>query len=190
MLVNNSTPAADSTPAGNSHRRRSRGFSLVEVLVALVVCAIGLLGLAKMESLALSSTGVANSRSLAAIQASSLAAAMHANRAYWGAGGALASYTLDAGANNYSSAASTPCLTAGASACTPDNMAYYDLWQWGQAVQAVLPGYSATITCSTTGFPVNCTIQLQWVENAVAANGQQTNLASLQAPTYTVYVEP
>jgi type IV pilus assembly protein PilV len=133
---------------------------------------------------------VANSRSLAAIQASSLAAAMHANRAYWGAGGALASYTVDAGANNYSSAASTPCLTAGASACTPDNMAYYDLWQWGQAVQAVLPGYSATITCSTTGFPVNCTIQLQWVENAVAANGQQTNLASLQAPTYTVYVEP
>jgi hypothetical protein len=69
-------------------------------------------------------------------------------------------------------------------------MAYYDLWQWGQDLNVVLPGYSATITCSIGGFPVNCTIQLQWVENAVAANGQQTNLASLQAPTYTVYVEP
>jgi type IV pilus assembly protein PilV len=184
MLVNNSTPA------DNSHLRRSRGFSLVEVLVALVVCAIGLLGLAKMESLALSSTGVANSRSLAAIEASSLAAAMHANRAYWGSGNALASYTVDAGANSHASDATKACLTPGASACTTEQMAYYDLWQWGQDLNVVLPGYSATITCSIGGFPVNCTIQLQWVENAVAANGQQTNLASLQAPTYTVYVEP
>jgi hypothetical protein len=31
---------------------------------------------------------------------------------------------------------------------------------------------------------------LQWVENAIAVNGQQSNLASLQAPTYSVYVEP
>jgi type IV pilus assembly protein PilV len=181
---------SSSTLAGKSQPRQARGFSLVEVLVALVVCAIGLLGLAKMESLALSSTGVANSRSLAAIQASSLAAAMHANHAYWGAGNALPSYTVDGGTNNYASAASTPCLTAGTSACTPDQMAFYDLYLWGQALQLVLPGYSATITCSTAGFPVNCTIQLQWVENAVAANAQQTNLASLQAPTYTVYVEP
>lgn len=169
----------------------TRGFSLVEVMVALVVCAIGLLGLAKMESLALSSTGVASSRSLAAIQASSLAAAMHANRAYWGAGRAPAVTTVDASvANNFSSASTTPCLTAGTSSCTPDQMAYYDLWQWGLALQALLPGYSATITCATTGFPVNCTIQLQWMENAVAANGQQTNITSLQAPTYVVYVEP
>jgi type IV pilus assembly protein PilV len=169
--------------------QRSRGFSLVEVLVALVVCSIGLLGLAKMESLALSSTGVASSRSLAAIQASSLAAAMHANRAYWGAGNAPATTIVDnTAANNFSTAAD--CLTAGTGACTPNQMAFYDLKQWGIALQALLPGYSATITCSTAGFPVNCTIQLQWVENAVAANSQQTNLATLQAPTYLVYVEP
>jgi len=67
-----------------------RGFSLVEVMVALVVCAIGLLGLAKMESLAVASTSVAAARSIAAIEASSLAAAMHANKAYWAAGTAPA----------------------------------------------------------------------------------------------------
>ena len=39
--------------------RRARGFSLMEVMVALVVSTVGLLGLAKMEALAISSTGVA-----------------------------------------------------------------------------------------------------------------------------------
>ncbi len=167
----------------------SRGFSLVEVMVALVVCAIGLLGLAKMESLALSSTGVASSRSLAAIQASSLASAMHANRAYWGAGRAPAITTVDASStNNFSTA--VDCYTAGTASCTPDQMAYFDLKRWAHDVGLLLPGFSSTITCSTTGFPVNCTIQLKWMENAVAANGQQTNMTSLQAPTYVVYVEP
>ena len=62
-----------------------RGFSLVEVMVALVICSIGLLGLAKLEALALSSTGVASGRALASLEASSLAAAMHANPGYWAA---------------------------------------------------------------------------------------------------------
>jgi len=167
---------------------RSRGFSLVEVMVALIICAVGLLGLAKMESLALSSTGVASTRSLAALQASSLAASMHANRAYWGAGRAPAITTVDStAANNFSGAAA--CTVGGTTACSPDAMAFYDLQQWALALLPLLPGYSATITCSTAGFPVNCTIQLQWVENAVASNSQQ-NLANLQTPTYVVYVEP
>ena len=49
-------------PTRRSARRRSRGFSLVEILVALIVSSIGLLGLAKMEALALASTDVAGTR--------------------------------------------------------------------------------------------------------------------------------
>jgi type IV pilus assembly protein PilV len=172
--------------------RRAHGFSLIEVMVALVVTAIGLLGLAKMESLALSSTAVAGSRSLAAIQASSMAAAMHSNRGFWASGDALASYTVNnTSTNNFSTAIN--CSTTGAppaTPCTPDQLAFYDLQQWAIALQAVLPNYNATITCTTNGFPVNCTIQLQWTENAVAATSQQTNMTGLQVPTYTVYVEP
>lgn len=181
-----------------SRRTHSRGFSLVEVLVALVVCSVGLLGLAKMESLSLSSTGIASARSLASIQASSLAATMHANRAYWAANLAPAVTTVtvvggvvtisDAG---LSSAAS--CTTPGAGACTADLMAAYDLQQWASALGTLLPASLSTITCSTIGAsiaPVTCTIQIQWAENAVALNAQQTNINALQAPTYTLYVEP
>ena len=183
-------------------RRASRGFSLVEVMVALTITAVGLLGLAKMESLAISSTQVAGARSLAAIQASSLAAAMHANPGYWASGvvpttpttvsvsaGVLTVVSADpvlAGA-----ATAPPCLTPGATSCTPQAMAAYDLQQWAGALQTLLPGSFSTITCSTLDLtPVTCTIQIQWTENAIAANAQQTNLAGLQTPTYILYVQP
>lgn len=176
-------------------RERCRGFSLIEVMVALVVCAIGLLGLAKMESLALSSTSIASSRSIAAIQASSLGAAMHANPGYWAGGFAPASTTVSyvSGVLTISdpglSSAAT-CLTAGTGSCVPGSMAAYDVQQWAAAVNQVLPGFFSTISCSTAGFPVTCTIQIQWTENAVAANASQTNITSLAAPTYTLFVQP
>jgi type IV pilus assembly protein PilV len=63
---------------------RTRGFSLVEVLVALLVISIGLLGIAKMQALALSNTNGGRLRALASIEAASLAATMEAERNYWG----------------------------------------------------------------------------------------------------------
>src|SRR5580704_6582490 len=107
--------------------RRARGFSLMEVMVALVVSTVGLLGLAKMEALALSSTSVASSRSLAAIEASSLAAAMHANPGFWQAGTAQASYTISGTATTNPYAASPTCTLTGTSSCTPQAMANNDL---------------------------------------------------------------
>lgn len=177
--------------------RPCRGFSLVEVMVALVICSIGLLGLAKMETLSISSTGVASSRSLAAIQASSLAAAMHANRGYWAAGLAPPVTTVQAVTAGVTisdpglSTAGVSCLVPGAASCTADLMAAYDVQQWAAALQVLLPGSFSTITCTTVlTAPVTCTIQIQWVENAVAANAQQTTINTLQAPTYILYVEP
>ena len=168
--------------------RRARGFSLMEVMVALVVSTVGLLGLAKMEALAMSSTGIASSRSLAAIEASSLAAAMHATPGYWQAGIAPASIVISAAANPY--AAAGQCTLLGPSSCAPAAMAANDLNQWAGAVNSVLPGYLATINCSQVNFPVTCTIQLQWTENGVAVSAQQTQMNSLATPTYVLFVQP
>jgi type IV pilus assembly protein PilV len=175
---------------------RSAGFSLIEVMVALVVCSIGLLGLAKMESLAISSTSVAGSRSIAAIEASSLASAMHANPGYW-AGGfapAITSISYIAGVLTITDPGlqgAATCLTAGAGSCLPGVMAAYDVQQWAAALKAVLPGYLATLNCTkTVNVPVTCTIQIQWSENAVAGNVKQTNMAGLNQPTYTLFVQP
>ena len=178
-------------------QRRARGFTLIEVLVAMIVIAIGLLGIAKIQAVALSSTGVASMRSLAALQASSLAASMHADRAYWGQGGiavvpititglTISDVTLAAGGN---------CDFGGADApCTPAKLAAYDVNKWAVAVNAVLPGAVSTISCSNNvNAPVDCTIQVSWGENAVAINAQGTSVTAgvaFNTPTYVLNVEP
>jgi type IV pilus assembly protein PilV len=123
---------------------------------------------------------------------------MHANPGYWAAGKAPASTTIYYDAtpalqiSDSGLAATVTCLTAGTTSCTAGNMAAYDVQQWAADLKSVLPASLATITCSTAGFPVTCTVQIQWTENAVGANSAQTptNLAALAAPTYTLFVQP
>src|SRR5882762_10823187 len=72
-----------------------RGFGLIEVLIAVLVVAIGLLGFAKMQALAVGSTRSSGTRAIVALQTSALAAAMRANEAYWAAGLAPATFTVN-----------------------------------------------------------------------------------------------
>ncbi len=185
---------------------RNAGFTLVEVLVAVVIIAIGLLGIAKMESVALGSTGVAQQRSIAALEASSLAAAMHDNRGYWGSGLAPATITVTGTTITQSTGtalgAAVNCLagsTGNSAPCTPTQVAAYDLQQWANDVNGtpsytnpggvgaagtlslspVLPFQVTTISCSqAVNVPVTCTIQMSWGENSVAMNAQGANAST------------
>ena len=85
----------------------------------------------------------------------------------------------------------TVCSTPGATSCAASAMAAYDVQQWAAALEALVPVYLATISCTTLATaPVTCTITIQWAENAVALDSKQSNLAGLQAPTYTLLVQP
>jgi type IV pilus assembly protein PilV len=179
-------------------------------MVALIVTSVGLLGIAKLEALALSSTGTASTRALVAMQAAGLASAMHSERAYWAAGLApavtTATGTTIGNADLVAALAATGSLCTSAAGraqpyCTPTQMAAYDLLSWATAMQQLLPNYQTTITCSTVvAVPIDCTIQIQWSENAVAVNAQEATQAAnnqaanvsaaFQVPTYTLYVEP
>jgi type IV pilus assembly protein PilV len=123
-----------------NHSMRMRGFSLLEVMVALVIIAVGMLGIAKMQGLALSSTTASRSRALAAIEASSLAAAMQANRTYW-------------------ASSNTPTLvtvtTAPSTSCTPTNVCASYASTTNGALQSAISTAAGSL-CPSMGMSVSC----------------------------------
>ena len=188
--------------------RRVRGFSLVEVMVALVVICVGLLGVAKMQALALSSTNIARQRSMAAFLAASLASAMNSNRVYWANATAVAAsnptpITINSATGTITPAslaaiASNACI--GAANVVPtcpgtvgaQTLAGFDLTRWSATVSPLLPNAVTTITCQGATPPNSCIIQMTWTEqtanSATGANG--VNTVAFENPTYTLYVEP
>ena len=194
-----------SKPCGVAQSRMG-GFTLLEVMVAMFVTAIGLLGIAKIQALAYASTTSASARSLVAIQAAGLAASMHANHAYWFHGLQPTLITIS-GTNispTINSAAQTPtyCQQTGSTPpqCTPTNLAAYDLYNWAVALNNMMPASSpvTTISCPVA-IPISCVVKVVWNEKAVAVNTQAAANTVQGAsdpttdtfnPTYILYVEP
>jgi type IV pilus assembly protein PilV len=183
--------------------------------VAVVVICVGLLGIAKMQALALSNTTTSRLRALAAFEAASLAAAMHSNRQYWATtppvtitlnGAAIASSDgpLAGTATGYLGNA-LACVgnNSGIAKCAALNLAASDLANWTNDLNALLPNPWASIACPPVpgNVPPSCTIQICWQERAVGATQQEAAAGAppacnarfapdLQLPTYTLYVEP
>ena len=63
-----------------SARKLQGGFGLVEVLVALLIISVGLLGIAALQAMALKNTGSSMERSQAVIQSYSYLEVLRANR--------------------------------------------------------------------------------------------------------------
>ena len=144
---------------------KNTGFTLIEVLIAMLVLAVGLLGLAGLQATSLSNAQSAYNRSLATQLAYELADRMRANVA------GVATYTsmlpTAAVAQAGCSTVSTTCATA--------NMAQNDLYEWNCAVAggcqtntppiaAALPGGTGTITVAAVGGVNMYTITISWTD--------------------------
>jgi type IV pilus assembly protein PilV len=167
------------------------GFSLVEVMVALIVMSVGLLGVAKMQALAISNTTSARWRSIAALEAASLASTMIADRVYWAHVTADPAVQVAAGAITRTG---DPALQSSASCpCTPPQIAFRDLSDWVADLNLQLPDIQGTVNCPTAPagsapMPVSCTISLAWIEKQIVSNAQQT--ATSATINYTLHVNP
>lgn len=173
---------------------RADGFTLLEVMVSLIIISIGLLGIAKLQALSYASSGSANLRSLVAMEASGLAASMHANRAYWAAL-APASQTITGATVNDGTLGplTAPCTTGNGAPCSPTALAGADLHAWATTMNLMLGNSSpvTTIACPTSNIPITCTIKVTWNEKAIATNNAATAATTNTfLPTYTLYVEP
>ncbi|MBW8364972.1 MAG: type IV pilus modification protein PilV [Rhizobium sp.] len=178
-----------------NHVSRQAGFTLLEVLIALLVISIGLLGIAGMQALAINNTSIARVQSLAALQAASLASAMQANEAYW-TNGSLVTTTVN-GAVLGDATLNGQAVDCSTAVCTPVQMASWDLKQWGTALQNLLPGGNGVINCTNVvGTPITCTINVIWQEKNVALNAATGTEAgalatgTAQQQTYSMVVQP
>lgn len=136
-----------------------RGFTLLEVLIALVVLSIGLLGLAGLQSTGLRFNQSAGMRTQATQLAYDMSDRMRANMVAVNAGSYLSSSqtSLSKVAN---------CHTT--TGCTPAQMAGDDLANWNLAVTRYLP--AGTWVICRDADPSNGT--------GVAADGCDNNAAS------------
>ena len=176
-------------------RPGARGFTLIELLVTLVVVAVGLMGLAKLQAAATAETQVSRIRSIMTYQAESLAAAMRANRVYWAdASGAVPTIAMKADGTITNTDSTLPDLkTQCTSACTPAVLAATDLQVWFvDNFHRQFPSATADVACTASSGPVTCDITLKWPERFVAINRSTAPAASDVSPTGTlvVHVQP
>jgi len=164
-------------------RLRQQGFSMLEVLIAVLVFSLGMLGLAGLLIFAISSNHVAYLRTQATFLAHNMADRMSANPAgVW--------------AGNYGTAATptifpVPAGTASCAAgCTPAQLATYDMAQWSTQLTTFLPNAAGTIACTTAGISYTptgaqmdmrppyggtCTMTLSWNEARSATGVRATH---------------
>jgi type IV pilus assembly protein PilV len=134
------------------------GFTLLEVLVALLVLTIGLLGLAALQASGTRYVHGSYLRSQAVIQAYDMADRIRANLPGVQAG----DYTdLSGIPSTHSDCTSSSCSAA--------QMAQFDLWQWNTANASLLPSGAGTVTiaanpgvCAVANCV--CTITVSWNE--------------------------
>lgn len=146
----------------NTHKQRA--FTLVEVMVAMVIFSVGLLGLAGLQSLGMTNNQTAFFRTIAMQQAYNMSDRMRNNVAGVNAGNYSAITTA-------ATALGTNCITA---TCTPAALAAFDAFEWNTSNAAQLPQGRGSVTAVGTQFIV-C---VMWNELKVAGVPAEPNCAA------------
>jgi type IV pilus assembly protein PilV len=140
-----------------------RGFTLLEVLIALLIFSLGLLGLAGLMVVSVKTNNSAYLRTQASFLAQSMADRMRANT------GRIDDYNGD---YDSSTVGADTCRTV---ACNPDDLVARDRAVWSQQLIDSMPDPKAHIECvgATLGTPATsgaatydglCTFTIQWAE--------------------------
>lgn len=155
----------------------TRGFSLLEVLIALVVFSLGMLGMTGLLAVSIKVNHSAYLRSQASFLAQSMADRMRANsRAVW---------TDSYDSTSYPISGTDPC-SAGA-ACDFEDVATRDKVIWSQQLEDQLPSSEASISCTATAGivtpdldgnpPYNglCTMTISWNQSSLVRDADSAD---------------
>ena len=140
--------------------KSGHGFSLIEVLIALIILSVGMLGIAGLYVQSMQAGRTSMFRHNAATLAGDIADRIRANPA---AGDA---YEAATGADNN-------CVNGGVN-CSHEQMAEHDIGLWQEQAEDSLPNGKVTVTVDTSN-PPNYRISVGWDEPG-------------ESPTFTIVV--
>ena len=123
------------------NRRKTAGFTMLEVMISIVILAFGLLGIAGLQAFALKNTHSASMRLTATELANDMIDRMKSN--YIGVSG-------DAYNKPDVSAYKVGSVDCSSTACTPADVAQYDLRQWQLRIAGALPGGIGIVCLDST----------------------------------------
>ena len=149
--------------ANTMQTKLQRGFSLIEVLVALIIMSVGMLGIAVLYVQGLQAGRTSLFRHNAVTLASDVADRIRANPT------AEATYADEDGADN-------SCVGEGTD-CDATQMAMHDIFVWKQEAAANLPAGDVTVAVNNGITPIEYTITIDWTEPGASP-----------APSYTITV--
>ena len=164
----------------------SPGFSLLEVLIALVIFSFSLVGVAGLMSISMKGNHNGYLRSQAVLLSQDINSRMRANLAgLWeGSYNGLSSTVGEAECS-----LDTPC--------TPAQLAEYDKLTWSKQLAAVLPGGEGMIECDTPDLPPGILSSGLWVAYppfpgicSITINWYELNESGQQAQNVRLVVQP
>jgi type IV pilus assembly protein PilV len=148
-----------------------RGFSLIEVMIAMLILSVGLLGVAALQIQALAlSTDSAYQHDASILASSMIERTLLNTSALTGINGNLYVNLFD----ETNLAATESCYTS--SGCTSSQMAQNDILEWRNELQRALPEASATLCFDSSPTTTDCglntqtslplVIKIWWVEKS------------------------
>jgi type IV pilus assembly protein PilV len=139
---------------------KPNGFSMIEMLIALLIIAVGLLGMAGLQAYSLKNNTSAYFRSQATILAYQLVDAMRANRL-----GVL---------NGDYSAIKVGTPVSGSSRAALDGIA------WKTQLRELLPsGDGGVANCAAGSSPLVCTVIVEWDDTRGVGSAQRIAVSTL-----------
>ena len=133
----------------NRPQQRVQGFTLIEVLIALIILSVGMLGIAGLYVHSMRAGRTSMCRHHAVTLAGDVADRIRANPRAFGA-------YAGAGANNN-------CVSGGID-CTRPEMAANDIFLWDQQAAAYLPSGTVGIVFNNAVIPPTYQITITWNE--------------------------
>ena len=145
--------------------KQSKGFTLIEVMVAMIILAIGVLGLGVMQLTSMQNTQSGQMMSQASILAYDMIDSMRTNVP------SVTTGTFDLGIDAVTPVA-VNCYGADVS-CSVGEMATSDVNHWRTTLNASLPSGTGGITTTDLGDTTLVTVTIAWVDPYSAANGNE-----------------